>query len=106
MLKEFIFCPNRAHLEIYQKTKKEMCGMLIGKQALSWQKLVEGFNNKTSSQQIWSFIRCFRRKKEVTSSSIEKLTKASSEAIDKLCIYLPFVSMTVQNKGYEAWGSS
>jgi len=47
MLKEFIFSPDR--VEIYQKRKCAEC--LLENKRLGWQKLVEGFNNKTSSQQ-------------------------------------------------------
>lgn len=85
VIRKFISMPTeKNHLNL-RKARKDCSEKLSKQKRKGWHNLVNSFNNKTPTSQIWTLIKCFKRKASQHCCSSQDAMQTSMEAISKLC---------------------
>jgi len=89
-IRRYLKLPSLDNYEKYKRARLTCSKTLKKQKRLGWKKFCSNFNCKTPTSEIWSLIKCFKRRKKIDSSSIlppDDISQSQhvNDAIDKLC---------------------
>ncbi|KYN13622.1 RNA-directed DNA polymerase from mobile element jockey, partial [Trachymyrmex cornetzi] len=84
-IREFLSAPSEENHQEFRRARLNCARVLLEQKRRGWRNLVNGFNARTPTSQIWALIKSFKRRASQQDSPQQEHTRIALEAISKLC---------------------
>ncbi|XP_018374746.1 PREDICTED: RNA-directed DNA polymerase from mobile element jockey-like [Trachymyrmex cornetzi] len=83
-IREFLSTPSEENHQDFRRARLNCTKVLLEQKRRGWRTLVNGFNARTPTSQIWALIKSFKRRASQQVSRQQEYTRIAMEAISKL----------------------
>ncbi|KYN15929.1 RNA-directed DNA polymerase from mobile element jockey [Trachymyrmex cornetzi] len=84
-IREFLSTPCEENYQDFRRARLNCAKVLLEQKRRGWRTLVNGFNARTPTSQIWVLIKSFKRRASQQDSPQQEYIRIAMEAISKLC---------------------
>ncbi|XP_018359706.1 PREDICTED: uncharacterized protein LOC108758958, partial [Trachymyrmex cornetzi] len=84
-IREFLSIPSEENHQDFRRARLNCARVLLEQKRRGWHTLVNGFNARTPTSQIWALIKSFKRRASQQDSPQQEHIRIAMEAISKLC---------------------